>query len=60
MTVKEAQNILLALAYCSITDLNCLDCPLDRGGDCGGWTDEDVIEAVNTLKGADNEQREAD
>lgn len=58
MTVKEAQDVLIALACCSMEKLACSDCPLEGENDtCDAWTDEDVAEAVRTLQGTRAENK---
>jgi hypothetical protein len=49
MTKDEAIKTLIALAYCTTTDLHCLDCPMTKNEAC--WCDEDIREAVKTLEG---------
>lgn len=52
MTRKEAQDILIALALCTIPKLNCMGCPLYKGdGEICERTDERIIEAVRVLRG---------
>lgn len=56
MNKKTAQNILMAVACCSITELRCIDCPrYGEDGMCGSWTKAEVVEAVRTLKDGDTD-----
>lgn len=55
MTTKEAQDMLIALAHCTIPKLLCADCPLHKEDlvELCEWTDEQIIEAVKVLKGGE-------
>lgn len=61
MDKKRAIDILIALACCSARGLSCEECPMWKpytdgrlGGECKSWTDNDVIEAVRTLNGGND------
>lgn len=52
MTKKDAIDILIAVACCTLVELTCLDCPLFREHRmCRAWNDDEVVEAVKLLKG---------
>lgn len=54
MNKKRAQRVLIAHACCASTKLSCCDCPLlEEDGRCRPWTDEELVEAVRSLKEAD-------
>jgi hypothetical protein len=60
MNKKEALDILLAVACCSLADVNCKDCPrlgVDATANdelqCSPWMDTEAEQAVKTLKGWD-------
>lgn len=51
MNKKRAQELLIALACCTVTELRCYDCPLhEEDGRCRPWTDGEIVEAVRVLK----------
>ena len=46
-----AQDILIAIACCSVIELRCYDCPLyGEDGRCRSWSNEEVVDAVRTLQ----------
>ena len=60
MNKKEALDILLAVACCSLADVNCKDCPrlgVDATANdelqCSPWMDTEAEAAIKTLKGWD-------
>ena len=53
MDKKKAQDILMAIACCSISGLTCGDCPLYNEQGCRPWTNQEAVEAVRTLKEGD-------
>lgn len=50
---SEAVNSLIAMACCCIQGLQCYQCPRYINEKCTPWKDEDIITAVETLKGAE-------
>ena len=63
MNKQEAIDILMALACCTVAGLSCEECPryvpdadedvLLSENDCISWSDDDVVEAVHTLREGD-------
>lgn len=53
MTKEQAINYLIALAYCTLKDLPCDECPL-FDTECK-WNDAVIVEAVRVLKGEGHE-----
>lgn len=50
MNKRQAINLLIAVACCSVVDLSCYDCPYyNADKECRSWLDEEVKEAVNLL-----------
>ena len=51
MDKEKALNLLKANVYCSDHRLRCNECPLhlEDMGDCNGFNDDDLFEAVKVL-----------
>jgi hypothetical protein len=57
MTKDEAVEMLITYACCSIHEMSCEECPRCKAPEdedelnwCDEWDDNDIIEAVKTLK----------